>query len=333
MSTRLHNRPLLEELVGFVRLPWYVLTLLIAALLLVFLLLTAYLGGAFTGGINWNFWRLGIQAAVVTYIFLIYPLMQRLWNRAIQSLQLLLPEKKREKIIKDITSYNHRREWLALLAGLVFFVALSQPWSWVQGWLDVYSLVTSILMFCLLGWLIYNGSVSTYRIMHINRQHLELDIFNIGRLLPVAHWSLGISFAFICGITISVLFQPWETLLHVQNLILYSILIFVTVVLFFMSMWSTHQAIVGAKRRELFIVQKHLASARTKLREQISTGIIDGIDKMYSAVAAWGIYERQILETREWPFNAGIIRRLVVSVLFPSLVYLAKILFGLRLGT
>lgn len=332
MSAKLHNRPLLEELVGFVRLPWYIVTSLIAVLLLIFLLLAAYLGGVFTDGVKWDFWRLGLQAAIVTYIFLIYPLVQRLWDRAIQSLQLLLPEKKRGKIINDITSYDRRYEWLALFAGLVFAILLSQPWDWVRGWLDTYTLVTTILMFCLLGWLIYNGSISTYRIIQINRQHLELDIFNIGRLLPVAHWSLGVSFAFIGGITISVLFQPWENLLHVQNLIIYSILVFVTVILFFMSMWSTHQAMVGAKSRELLMVQKHLASARTKLREQTSKGIVDDIDQMYSAVAAWGIYERQILETRVWPFNAGIIRRLVVSVLFPSLVYLAKILFGLRFG-
>jgi hypothetical protein len=258
--------------------------------------------------------------------------MQRLWNRAVQSLQLLLPEKQRGKIINDITSYNRRNEWLALFLGAVFAVALSQPWSWIRGWLETYTLVTTILMFCLLGWLIYNGSISTYRIAQINHQQLELDIFNVGRLLPVAHWSLGISFAFIGGITISVLFQPWENLLTVQNLIIYSILICVTIILFFMSMWSTHQAMVGAKKRELVMVQKHLADARSKLKEQTTKGIVDGIDKMYSAVAAWGIYERQIIETREWPYNAGIIRRLVVSVLFPSLVYLAKILFGLRLG-
>jgi hypothetical protein len=89
---------------------------------------------------------------------------------------------------------------------------------------------------------------------------------------------------------------------------------------------------VRVKKHELAIVRRNLENARSNLKEQAAHGFEDGMERIYSAVATWGIYEKQVQETREWPYNAGIIRRLALTILSPAIVYLIKLLFGSRLG-
>lgn len=296
---------------------------------MVLLVLVAYLEGNFTDGVDWSFWRLGLQPAIIVYIFIMVPFIQRLWNRALQSLQSLLPQPEQLEIIEKVAGYNRRWEWIALLLGVIFFVALGQPWSWDMRWTDVYGLVTSVLMFGLLGLLIYNGLSSTLRLAQLYRQHLKLDIFDTGLLLPVARWSLSVSFAFVGGISLSVIFQPLENLRETQSIIIYSILICVTVLVFFTSMWSTHSAMTLAKERELTTVRESLSDTRRKLKQQVTEGISSDRDRLYSAVAMWSIYEKQVREAPTWPFNAGILGRLVASVLVPAVIYAIKVFGGL----
>jgi len=85
------------------------------------------------------------------------------------------------------------------------------------------------------------------------------------------------------------------------------------------------------KRRELDLVQKHLKAASHELMERAADGGLKGTEELSSTITAWVNYERRIKEAPEWPYNAGIIRRLMASVLVPAIVYLIKILSGLGL--
>lgn len=330
MATKTHNYSLLHGFVKLFRLPWYGVTAIVAGVLLSVFILVAYLEGYFTDGIDWSFWRAGLQSAIIVYIFAIFPFIQRLWERALQSLRLLVPQPEQAEIMDRITRYNRRWEWTALFLGAVFSVVMSQPWNWVKEWVDSYTIIINIIMFGLLGLLIYISLTGTIRLAQLNRQHLKLDIFDTGLLVPVARWSLSVSFSFVGGISLSVLFQPFENLQTVDNIITYSILVCVTVLLFFISMWSTHNAMASAKRRELAMVRKNLVDARRKLKEQ-ATQDDDSMDRLYSAVAVWRLYERQIQETLTWPFNAGIIGRLIASAVVPAVIYIIKIFSGLGL--
>jgi hypothetical protein len=231
--------------------------------------------------------------------------------------------------MNKVSRYNRRWEWLALFLGAGFFIALGQPWIWDMQWADIYMLVTSITMFSLLGLLIYGGLSSTLRLTQLYRHHLKIDIFDTGLLVPIAHWSLSVSLAFVGGISLSVVFQPLENLREIQNIIIYSILICVTVLLFFTSMWSTHNAMDFAKKREMTIVRENLGDARQKLKQQTKENITSSRDKLYSAIAVWGIYERQVREAPTWPFNASILGRLIASALAPAIIYIIKIFSGL----
>ena len=96
-------------------------------------------------------------------------------------------------------------------------------------------------------------------------------------------------------------------------------------------MWSTHNTMAKAKRRELNLVQRHLNTASLELKEQAKDDSLKGTEELSSTINVWLNYERRIKEVPEWPFNASIIRRLMASTVIPAIVYLIKILSGLGL--
>ena len=52
------------------------------------------------------------------------------------------------------------------------------------------------------------------------------------------------------------------------------------------------------------------------------------ISSLHYEVAAWALYERRIRETKEWPYNAGIIGQLIISIVSSGLIYVIKLLSG-----
>lgn len=329
MSEYTDNYPLLESFTKSRKIPRYAIIAGITFILVLFLVVVSFLEGSFSSGINWNFWRLGLQPAIIVYILVVYSFIQKLWIRVLGSLDALLPQTEKSEILNNIARYNRHWEWCSLLLGVVFFLSLGQPWNWDMNWFDVYSLVTNVIMFALLGLLIYSGISSTARLAKINHTYLEVDIFETRSLVPVAQWSLSVSLAFIGGISLSVAFQPFENLRQMQNIIIYSILICVTILLFFTSMWSTHSVMASAKRRELTMVRENLDLHRKQLKQQPSVNINDKREKLYSAIVVWNNYEKQVREAPTWPFNAGILGRLLVSSLVPAVIYCIKIVLGL----
>jgi len=323
--------PLLVELIKRSRLPWRWVTAIVAGVLLLALILSTLLDGVFSNLADWEFWR-GFMGppVIIIYILSIYPFMQRFEERAVQAFQSLLPSEEGTNT-PIIIAPNRRWEWTAVFLGAIFWLSLERPWLWVDQWLDVYASVVTLLMFVMLSWLIYDGLSGTRRLNMLSRQHLNLDIFNTD-LVPIARYSMGITFAFIGGISLSLIFQSIESLLAWQSITIYSILVGVTVLLFFLSMWNTHNVMAGAKRREHDLAQNHLEEVTRELREAAIHGRQEEMDRLYSAVAAWGIYERRVREAPEWPYNASILRRFSVSVLIPGIVYLIKILFNVGLG-
>jgi hypothetical protein len=334
MSETTRSYPLLEELVHRIRLPWYGAAALVAAVLMVLLVVLAYLDGVFDRPFEWGFWRIGLQSPVIiTYILAIYPLTQRMWDRAVRSLGPLLDvdQRTRDGIMENMYAVSRRWEWLALILGASFWILLSQPWSWVENWLDLYAVGTGTVMFGLLGWLINGAARDTRQLTRLNRRYVKPDIYNPGLMTPIAQWSLGISVAFVGGITISVAFQPWDNLKDWRTVVIYAVLLCVTILIFFISQWSTHDAMARAKRNELSLARENLGVMLRELKEKTARGSAEGIEKLYSAVAAWGTYERRVQEARVWPYNANVLLRLGASALFPTIVYLLKILFGVRL--
>jgi hypothetical protein len=325
------NYTILEMLVKKTHLDWYAATGIIALLFLLGLFLTALAEETPINQLGWNFWRIGLQGpAIIIYILIIYPILNRMGDKAIESIIPLLDIDKKEFDELQSKYYSPKRlgEWISLSAGAIFILVLSQPWKGKFEFNTLFLFIIEIIMFSLLALLIYYGFNNTRYITQINK-NLKLDIFNVEALAPIARWSLSVSLAFIGGIMISIIFQNVDNLMQWQVIVIYVILVASTVVIFFISLWSTHMAIVNVKRRELAVVDTRLSEACRKLTQQVTNNINESDSVLHLEVAAWGLYERRIRETREWPYNAAIIGRLLLSIASPGIVYVIKLLTGI----
>lgn len=334
MSGNFRTYTLPEMLVKKLGFSWSLMMPIVAVILILPLFLIALTDDVSQRLLNWDYWRLCLPApAIIIYILAIYPYLTKLGNNAVESARPLLNSNDNvgETLISYYSVPSRRGEWVSISVGVVFILLLSQPWRMEFTWFDIYLEITSLLMFGLLALLIYYGIRNTRFLTKLHR-NLKLDIFNIQALVPIARWSLSETFAFIGGIIISIVFQTINNLMRWQTISIYGILIGATVFIFFMSIWSTHRTIVRVKNNELTFVAKKLREASRKLKQQATDETREISGNLYYEVAAWGLYEKHIRDVGEWPFNAGIIARLVFSIISPAVIYMIKGLSGMRLG-
>jgi type III secretory pathway component EscS len=326
--------PLLETILTGLRLPWYAGSGIISAALLLLLLLAAYLEGPIPEMLSWNNLRGPLlPLAIVSYVLFVHRLMERLRERAISSLIPLLDGDpgSRRAVAKGLFVPRRRWELISALAGIVCWTALSQPWRWVVSPLGFYAAGIDLLMFAILGLLVFNGLGGTVRITGMVRRHTRVDVLAANALVPVAHWSLGVSLAFLGGLSISIAFQNLENLRQWQTVAFYAALVLVAVIVFFVSTWGAHTVMVRAKRTELSVVRRDLDLGFRELRERGNAIGPGSREAVHAQIAAWAAYEHRIQSVPEWPYGARIARRLAASVFMPGVVYLLKLLFGISL--
>jgi len=271
---------------------------------------------------------------IIIYIVMVSPIINGYWNRAVNTLLPLIKENKlKEKLITDLTKNDRWRESSAALVAIGAIVAISHDWEgWPDGWFEWYRLITQFTMIGLLGWLVYTGLRGVRNLTRLTRSIQDLDIFNLELLSPVASWSLGVSLAFIGGITISLIFVPYDSLLNAISISVYSFLIFTIILIFFSSMLSTHNAILRVKQRELNAAQEKLSIAFRKMRRSSPRGAEETDKTVFTEVAAWGTYEANVRNIHDWPYTASILRQLLASLISPAIVYLIKVAFGVQFG-
>ncbi|MFC2062977.1 hypothetical protein ACFLS8_03445 [Chloroflexota bacterium] len=338
MTEEVHKYNLLQMLMKKSRLPWLWATAMVAVVILLLGILAVFLDGEPTKLLNWGFWQSNVVGLVLIIYMLVIPIfMWRLRERAIQAFRLLLPldDDTFNQLATEITTPKRRWEWTSVLVGIGVAFVLGQPWNlgWGHGelWLSVHMVITNVVSNGLLAWLIYDTLTGAVRINRLSRRDLKLGIFDIELLTPIALWSLGISLFFIGGISLSLVFGTWEELLRWQSITTYAILICVTILIFFLSMWSAHNAMVEAKKHKLALARKHLMAITQEMEDQTVQVQTNEMQSLSSTVTSWATYHRLVQESPTWPFNAGIIRRLLASTIVPAVIYLIKILSGLGL--
>ena len=335
MKEEPHSYPLVSELIRRSRLRWYWATAAVTGVLLLLLLLAAWLDGALSEVLEWSFWHSNLNGILlIAYILAAHHFTWRLRDRAIQAFKplLSLDEDDFNRLAAEVTTPKRRWEWTSALVGAAFALVLGEPWNLGFGpgllWQSVHLVIVGTLMNGLLAWLIYDTVTGAIRIARLSRRDLKLDILDTGLLTPIARWSLGISLGFVGGISLSLVFQTQESLLRWQSITLYVILVCVTVLIFLLSMWSVHRAMADAKNRRVALARQHLVAISRELEGRVAQGQLGGLEGLSTTVASWATYQRLIQEAPTWPFNAGIIRRLVASVAVPAIVYLVRILVG-----
>ena len=332
------SEPLLVVLMRRVHIPWRWTTIVVASVLFLFLILVGYLDGDFSQQSIGGFWRLGAQGPfLIVYILVIYPFILRQWKPAVEAFRSVVSMSENEfnRLSAEITSVNRRQEWIAVFIGIIFFLVMQRIWlGHIDQWVEVYQITTELILFGLMSWLIYTSIKGSRSIARLGKQNLKIDIFNTKLLAPVARMSLVNSLAFIGGISIAMLFETQETLIEWQSVVIYSVLVIATIIIFYISMWSLHKIMARVKRNELEVAQKYMTDMSRKLKEWTTKDQVEGMEELSAAVAGWAAYERRVKEAQEWPFNAGIIRRLFASILAPVSVYVIKIFstLGIQIG-
>lgn len=325
------------------RLPrrWTIASVIVVFLLL--LVLAVYLDGKIDSLFKWS--TVGetlLNLLFYVYILLVYPYMLRSRQQAVLAFKplLSLDDNAFDKVVKVLSQPNRRQEWVAVFLGIIVLAGgLGQPWTldWTAGsfWLTFYYTVATAIGAGLMGWLSYDALVGIVRVSRLSRRDLKLDILDTETLAPVAAWSLGMSFVFVGIIllsTVTEVFPATEFVFDYITIIGYTFLIGVTLLIFFLSMWNVHRAMREAKNSKMTLAREHLAVISREMEGQAAKGQWSGMMELSSTITAWATYEKRAKEAPTWPFNAAVVRKLMLSVLTPGVVYLVRFLsqLGIR---
>jgi len=266
-----------------------------------------------------------LDPVILVYILALHPFMHRRWVRAMRSLEALAPH---GRSAGRAGTAARRGEWAAMMLGMLAGLALARRGPATEGWLWLYSEAVSGLTFALLGATIYGSVMRSRQLAAFSRSGLELKVFDGHLLAPFAQWGQGLSLVFVGGISLSLLFQSYQSLRSVESVIIYGCLIVVAMTLFFMSMWTVHVALAKAQYKELARVRSELVRAREALVQKRDCDTARTVQDTYLPVVILGVYERQVLNASTWPFNLAIVGRVFASVGAPLVVYLLKLAFG-----
>jgi hypothetical protein len=321
---------LVDQLVGYAGPPRLVFTLAVGCLLVLLLVVAAFAHGGLVAGSPWELWKLGLEPAVIVYILWVYPPLRRRWTLAIDALR---PLADRPELIDQANAVNRRLEWTALLLGAAFSVWVTGPWQTDGRWVLLYVCASNVIMFSLMALAVYDGLVRMRRLTRIIRAGLQLDLFDRRSFTPLARWGQSVSLTFVGGTCLSLLFQSYETLYSVRSLVIYTVMVGVSLTLFFTSIWNIHDALVAAQQRELAVVRQHWSRARGELKRKLAEGAAVEGAGLYEPIVVLGAYENQVLAASTWPFNPKIVKELVASLVAPVLIYGLKIAVGLSRNT
>ncbi len=340
---------LVEELVERTRLSWLQIAVIVGLTLILLAAGAAYRDGVLTDPSNilqasqrvlgWNasgadLWRyLMLYPAISVYLLLTQPILKRLRDGAIKSFRPLvqMDDDGFHRLLARASLFNRRREWLALGVGAVGGIVLGRPWEYLPLSLTLYAVLSGALGLGLTGWFIYSSLAGTRLFNELQCQPLDINIFDLKPVEPIGRWSLGIALAFIAGTTLSLLLAPTFRI-RLETIIIYGALILSPVLVFFLNMMNTRQAMVAAKKRKLDMVRDNLTAASQALEERAAEGQAGDLESLLNAVAAWVAYEERVKKVPEWPYTNEIRRNLVLSMLLSFAVFLVQgVLFELFL--
>lgn len=328
----------------------------VASILFIFIL--SLIGVGLMGGIPLprlagRFWfgRL-LNAALFAYLLLAYRFTRQFRDKAIDAFRSLvtLSDEKFDELLAQSRARSTRREWMGVVAGAVFGLLLMRPWrtppmphfqqapdsvrapvllarSSPSTWIMSYAILTNVLAFALLGWIIYRALADARLFSNLHRQPLNIDIFDPTPLEPVARMSLSMSMALIGATTLPlILTQDPRSLLRPMPMIINGTLIAVAIIVFFVMMADTHRVMAEAKEQKLKLVRDTLSEMFEKLETRTAAGEFQGMEALSDSITAWLTYKKQVEEAPEWPYTTDTLRNLLVSTLVPVLAWAAQII-------
>jgi hypothetical protein len=160
-------------------------------------------------------------------------------------------------------------DWRAFGTGLLagFLLLISQPIPDLRYWAVRYWIVTVLITCGALFWLIY-AAMGSARLTALLYHHIRHeDSFDMTPFEPVGRQGLILAMIFVGAIIRSLLFIYGRTIFWGwQNIVIYSILVLVAVLIFFIVMWPTHRILWHAKLQELAGIQRLIGQTSTLQR-------------------------------------------------------------------
>jgi hypothetical protein len=291
----------------------------------------AYLDGLLPVFFSQGYWRISLlPPAVIIYILAVAPIVERQEARVIEAFRplVLRDDADYNRLIDEASRLNPALELLAFGLGGAF--GLWMGYAWLSGseafWLRLYLSLSAGLMFGLLGWTIYGALGATRLTSELHRQPLRVDILDIKPFEAIGRQSLVIALVFVGGIAASVVFGLGPADLFAwENWVLYGFLMLVPILVFFLNMRDTHRVLAAEKKRELEVVEGHIVVFSRALMKRIAAE--ESIGTLAAEINALVSYEERLQEARTWPYNTGMLRTLLFSVIIPASVGLGQFLF------
>ena len=273
-----------------------------------------------------EFWQRNIEVPLLTtYMLIVYRFLDERGRRAVMSTRQIaaVDDETFNSLAGRLWARINRYQLLVMALSLVISAVLQEMWIWASPWLWNWldGRINVLFEHMLLGSLIYLAIARNRLFARLYRFPIQIDLFDLGPVRPIAQWGLGIAAAVAGGVTVSVvLVSDPALLLDSTHLPLYTLALASAVILFFGSMSSAHRVLVQAKARELQIVHEGLAAAYKTFRESqsLAPAGVSGLEP--ESVQAWLAYERRIMDVPEWPYTANTLRGLYASVLLPILL-------------
>jgi hypothetical protein len=326
---------LIEELPERTGLSWLKLTAVIGMVMTLALVGAAYLDGVLARPLSSDFWRITLGSpAIIAYALLLQPSYKRWRDSAIKAFRPLVPvnDDEFQRSLAGASLFNRRREWLAAAVGAGAWLLIGQPWdrsglAWTWSpvgqsvWLTLVGLLTTGLVYVFMSYFIYSGLSGTRLFAELHHGPLEINVFDLGALEPIARWSLGIALYFIGGITVSLISLPRFSM-GIANVIGYLPATLAPAAVFFLNMQTVHSAMVEAKERELKMIRAKMVEASHALRGSAVKS--KEAQALLASVKVWEDHQKRVKALPEWPYTPDIKRNLVLSSLLPGAVGIAK---------
>jgi hypothetical protein len=155
------------------------------------------------------------------------------------------------------------------------------------------------------------------------RDVLHEEPFDLTPFEPVGRQGLILALIFVGAITLSLLFIYTRTIFSEwPGIIVYSILVLATVLIFFIVMWPAHRILKRVKEQKLVSVQRSIGQTIVKLETLTAKGA--DIQPLATEVQLWLTLEQRLKKTRTWPYDTEMLRTLFISVLAPLFLALAR---------
>jgi uncharacterized membrane protein len=302
---------------------------LVAAILAVLALAVVTFDGLWPDMWREGYWSILFTApTVIVYILIISRVMVPFQNSAVNSLHRIssLEDEEYNQLVQKTQMSVRKWAGLALALGFAFGFLATSPWANEDGfsWTMWYLALVNGLMFGFLAMVLQQSLAESRLTNHLQQGPLDFDIFYTSPFIPIGLHSLVVALAFIGGSTIVVFFSAvGRRPLNPVDGVLHGILILLTLLIFFLPMRQTHSVLRQAKLAEQDSLRRHMADAYRRL-EQMTLAEKQDILPFATEVSLWTQYEERLKEVSTWPYNAGMLRTLFVSILLPVLVTLGQ---------